>query len=256
MPKRKCEMSMEDELEVMMATEMSVKKKKKEKKTNKRKKQEKKEEKEEKEEVYTDEIIKELQSGSKTGSDWFIKNICGKRIVISDDRVFRWRSDIALWEEIKKKPARIIGDMLFAIDIDVGRFSVCTSLWNHSITGLTLPKETFIDLLDKQHRHLLPVANNNCLDLRTGATIPRTRDHMFTFSTSGAYIQAIDRDASLQAKLDSILFQIACERKHWVEYVQTAFGYSITGYTDAQVFLNSYGWGRPARTGKASLDEH
>ena len=130
---------------------------------------------------YTEDVLKELQAGSKTGSEWFLKNVWDKCIVISDDAVYRWRQDITLWESVKKKPARIIGDMLYEIGIDVGRFSVCTSLWNHSITALTLPKEEFLDLLDKQHRHLLPVANNMCIDLRNCSSIPRTRDHMFTF---------------------------------------------------------------------------
>jgi phage/plasmid-associated DNA primase len=199
----------------------------------------KKEAQERKTEEITPCPLAHIQSGNKKGSIWWLQNVCDNRVVISDDEVHRWREDIAIWERVRKQPQRIVADTLWEHPekIDVGKYTVATSLWNHSMTALTRPKEDFSDLLNKKCKNLLPIANNLCIDLRTGRTIPRKREHMFTFATKCTYIPPEQRDTLLQNKLIEVLMQICCERKDLLDYMQVAFGYSITGETNAQVFF-------------------
>ena len=158
-------------------------------------------------------------------------------MVISNETVYRWREDTALWELIRKQPQRVVGDLLWDLKIDVGKYAVCTSIWNHSITKLTRQKEHFADLLDKKHKHLFPIAGNLCINLKDGTVIPRLRSHLFTFTTSCSYLPPTMRDTELQGKLMSVLNQIACDREEWVEYVQAVLGYSLTGETSSQAFF-------------------
>jgi putative DNA primase/helicase len=99
----------------------------------------------------------------------------------------------------------------------------------------------FEDPLFKTDRipHLLPIRNARVVDLRTGEVRTRTADDFFSFECD------VDFDGNLSREIPHAerFFADVFETASLITYMQTQFGYCLTGETVARCFFVWYGIG-------------
>lgn len=97
--------------------------------------------------------------------------------------------------------------------------------------------DTFIDKLDRAHPYLLPIKNNQVIDLRDGTTRFRKETDYFT------YFCNVEPSGNKSKTMKQFISSIMCDKKENIKYLQKILGYCLTGETNAQSFFIFWGRG-------------
>lgn len=96
-------------------------------------------------------------------------------------------------------------------------------------------------------KHLLPIKNGKCIDLRKGEVIERTRAHFFTFflnyNISNKQLKNACGKFRQYDEINNYILNLMCGDQEVVNYLQYIIGYFLTGETNLRSFFMWYGAG-------------
>ena len=102
--------------------------------------------------------------------------------------------------------------------------------------------DKFMELLNREQPHHLPIMNCQKIDLRTGKLSTITKNDKFTFLCPVKYTK--ERPEELMNMLKSI----ACDKDEDLKYIQKMLGYGLTGHIDSRVYFILFGKGCNGKT--------
>lgn len=102
--------------------------------------------------------------------------------------------------------------------------------------------EKFMEKLNRELPHHLPIAGCQKIDLRDGKLSTLTKSDNFTFSCPVKYTK--ERPEELMNMLKSI----ACNKDEDLKYIQKMLGYGLTGHIDSRVYFILFGKGCNGKT--------
>ena len=97
--------------------------------------------------------------------------------------------------------------------------------------------DKFMERLNRECPHHLPIMGCNKIDLRDGSLSPLSKKDNFTYSCPIKYTK--DRPEELM----NMLRAIACNKDDDLKYIQKMLGYGITGHIDSRVYFILFGKG-------------
>jgi putative DNA primase/helicase len=131
----------------------------------------------------------------------------------------------------------------------LGNLSVSRAIW-------TLAKSMLVDphvhkKMNRQHTHLLPVADGQVVDLQSGTLHDRTHDHWFSFELPVRLL--VKEDGSIQTDLpqaEKFFRDIMRDDVVMMAYLQKVLGYCLTGsMSDRSLWI----WWGAGSNGKSVL---
>jgi putative DNA primase/helicase len=102
--------------------------------------------------------------------------------------------------------------------------------------------DKFMEKLNRERPHHLPIAGCQKIDLRDGKLSTLTKSDNFTFSCPVKYTK--ERPEELMNMLKSI----ACNKDEDLRYIQKMLGYGLTGHIDSRVYFILFGKGCNGKT--------
>jgi putative DNA primase/helicase len=102
--------------------------------------------------------------------------------------------------------------------------------------------DSFMETLNRNLPHHLPISDCNKIDLRSGAISPLSKKDKFTFACPVKYTK--ERPEELM----NMLKAIACGKEDELKYIQKMLGYGLTGHVDSRVYFILYGKGCNGKT--------
>jgi P4 family phage/plasmid primase-like protien len=102
--------------------------------------------------------------------------------------------------------------------------------------------DKFMEKLNRERPHHLPIAGCQKIDLRDGKLSTLTKSDNFTFSCPVKYTK--ERPEELMNMLKSI----ACNKDEDLKYIQKMLGYGLTGHIDSRVYFILFGKGCNGKT--------
>ena len=103
------------------------------------------------------------------------------------------------------------------------------------------------DRLDNQPT-LLPLQDAYCVNLKTGAIVPRTPEHFFTHCCRGKSTEITRARQMKDRKFDVFMSEICCKDEVSVKYAQKVLGWFSTGDNLCQKFCVMQGSGRNGKS--------
>jgi len=97
--------------------------------------------------------------------------------------------------------------------------------------------DKFMERLNRECPHHLPIMGCNKIDLRDGTLSPLSKKDNFTYSCPVKYTK--ERPEELM----NMLRAIACNKDDDLKYIQKMLGYGITGHIDSRVYFILFGKG-------------
>jgi len=97
--------------------------------------------------------------------------------------------------------------------------------------------EKFMEKLNREKPHHLPIMGCHKIDLRDGSISPLSKVDNFTYACPVKYTK--ERPVELM----NMLKAIACEKDDELKYIQKMLGYGLTGHIDSRVYFILYGKG-------------
>jgi len=102
--------------------------------------------------------------------------------------------------------------------------------------------DKFMEKLNRERPHHLPIMDCLKIDLRTGKLSPLSKVDNFTYSCPVKY--TTERPEELM----NMLKAIACNKDDDLKYIQKMLGYGITGHIDSRVYFILFGKGCNGKT--------
>ncbi len=215
-------------------------------------------------------IINILLDQNSSHADYFAK--MHKKILkvtrVKGGRIFKWNTKTYLWDMLEDdRVETIITDFLKKIYDDSIKYLEKNDSKTNKIVKSSLAKkynilanviyanavwkraktllidETFLNKVNKE-KNMLPISNNNIINLKTGVVRKRTIDDIFTICCDVSF-----KKDETEFKHAKRFFNDICGKdKDYVKYMVKYLGYCLTGHISDRSFGQLFGFGKNGKS--------